>query len=58
MSEVTDEALIGCNIGDETQIGCNIGDIDICDNTLIVSTTEYPSVGYGSGVYKVYFYNL
>ena len=44
MSEVTDE----------TQIGCNIGDINICDNILIVSTSEYPSVS----VDKVYFYNL
>ena len=44
MSEVTDDALIGCNIGD----------IDICDNTLIVSTFKYSPVS----VYKVHFYNL
>ena len=44
MSEVTDDALVGCYIGY----------IDICDNTLIVSTTAYPSVS----VDKVYFYNL
>ena len=54
MSEVTDEALIRCRI-------C---DIDICDNTLIVSTTDYHFSRLGSvgvdfrEVYKVHFYNL
>ena len=52
MSEVTDENMISCNIYDK----------DICNNTLIVSTSEYPSAGCvvmaGMGVYKVHFYKL
>ena len=56
MSEVTDE----------TMVGCNIGNIDICNNTLIVSTskpehhlTRPGSVGVAiREVYKVHFYNL
>ena len=56
MSEVTDE----------TMVGCNIGNIDICNNTLIVSTSTSEhhlprpgSAGFGvRKVYKVHFYNL
>ena len=56
MSEVTDE----------TMVGCNIGYVDICNNTLIVSTStsEYHFPRLGSvgvavrEVYKVHFYNL
>ena len=50
LSEVTDDALIGCYIGD----------INICDNTLIVSTSAAVNLDEFNSrfVYKVHFYNL